>query len=397
MAINRSRSTAVAAQPLGTSSIVFSGLANNGGYNYTSSLSSGSYLLYLNSTNTNALYSYDTPSTVGGAGTITAVSNGNTNVIKITTSESNFGIAQYALWTTRSSGLTGSIYGSAYGNGVYVIGATGGQLASSTDGITWTTRNAQFGATAIYDIAFGNGVFVAVGGNGANGVVRTSTDGITWTSRTNPLPTGGNLRRCKFIEGNFYLLNDSIANIATSTDGITWTTRDSKQLYPYGIAYEKSIGLYMICNFGNAGQYSTSTDGITWTSRSISGETGYLTAMDAGNGVFVTFWYSASGFLRTSTNGTTWTAQISSAGYQFNDIKYSNGIFVAGGTNLLTTSTNGVSWTTRSTAGLVAANVRIMGFGNGLFIAGQDSGNLVTGLQVPTQLALYATAGATLN
>jgi hypothetical protein len=395
MAISRSKSTPVAAQPLGTSSLIFGGLANNGGYNYTSSLSSGSYLLYLNSTNTSALYSVEAPNSRSTV-YITPVSNGNSNVIRITTTESNFGIAQYAVWTTQASGLTGSIYGSAAGNGIYMVGATGGQLSTSTDGITWTTRNAEFGTTAIYDIAFGNGVFVAVGGSGATGVVRTSTDGITWTSRTNPLPAGGNLRRCKFIEGNFYLLNESLSNIATSTDGITWTTRDSKQLYPYGIAYEKSIGLYMICNFGNAGQYSTSTDGITWTSRSISGEGGYLTAMDAGNGVFVTFWYGSSGFLRTSTNGTTWTAQISSAGYQFNEIKYANGIFVAGGTNLLTTSTNGVSWTTRSTAGLVAANVRTISFGNGLFIAGQDSGNLVTA-PVATQIALYATAGARLN
>ena len=45
---------------------------------------------------------------------------------------------------------------------------------------SWISRISQFGPDVIQEIAYGNGIFVAVGGNGK---ISTSPDGITWTLR----------------------------------------------------------------------------------------------------------------------------------------------------------------------------------------------------------------------
>jgi hypothetical protein len=54
-------------------------------------------------------------------------------------------------------------------------------MSISTNTITWTTVNSNFGATRIDSIAYGNSLWVA---GGYSGQVRTSTNGLTWTTVT---------------------------------------------------------------------------------------------------------------------------------------------------------------------------------------------------------------------
>jgi hypothetical protein len=74
--------------------------------------------------------------------------------------------------------------GVAYGNGIFV--AVGGEeelsgaILSSSDGITWTSRSLG-NSGYLSGICYGNGAFVAVGDNGT---VLTSSDGVNWTSCT---------------------------------------------------------------------------------------------------------------------------------------------------------------------------------------------------------------------
>lgn len=68
----------------------------------------------------------------------------------------------------------------AYGEGLFVAVGDGGGVATSSDGITWTSRNAAEGAD--WDsVAYGNGVFIAVASAGVNRAM-ISTDGIAWYS-----------------------------------------------------------------------------------------------------------------------------------------------------------------------------------------------------------------------
>jgi hypothetical protein len=70
----------------------------------------------------------------------------------------------------------------AYGNGLWVAGASGGSnsLATSTDGITWTGLGTTVFQTRAYGVSYGNGLWVAVGDNN----IATSPDGIIWTKNS---------------------------------------------------------------------------------------------------------------------------------------------------------------------------------------------------------------------
>jgi len=153
------------------------------------------------------------------------------------------------------------------GSNIMVAVGTSGNLYSSTDsGATWASRTSGFGANSIWHVAFGNGLFVAVG---ANGTITTSTDGITWTARTAGVST--NALTCVVYANSLWVAvgfgaNGGTGGITTSTDGTTWTKRttpttSATQLnsVAYGGGYWVAVGEVNTRN----GYYST--DAITWT------------------------------------------------------------------------------------------------------------------------------------
>jgi hypothetical protein len=145
----------------------------------------------------------------------------------------------------------------------------------------------------LYGVAFGNGLFVAVGDSGT---ILTSTDGANWTLRAS---AAANLRFYAVTYGSnsFVAVGATIESINhpvvwTSPEGITWTPRDTTSLessWLQGVTYGK--GLYV----GVGGNYGTnsvavSTDGISWTLRDSGLSNTGLTPLRGvayGNGVFV--------------------------------------------------------------------------------------------------------------
>jgi hypothetical protein len=92
-------------------------------------------------------------------------------------------------------------------------------LWKSTNNISWSLVTSAPN-TAIYSVAYGNNVFVAVG---AAGVIFTSpgTDGTTWTARTKAGASTNPFNRVFFVNGVFFAQQQS-DNVQYSTDGITW-------------------------------------------------------------------------------------------------------------------------------------------------------------------------------
>lgn len=223
-----------------------------------------------------------------------------------------------APWTQRTPGSLVTTRGLAYGNGVFVaVGdtSTTGGAATSTDGITWTARTIAISAFAV---TFGAGVFVAVGTNS----VATSPDGITWTTRTIP--------------------------------NTAW------RAISYGAGVFVAIG---------AGSTVTSPDGITWTARtSVAANMGPITY---GGGRFVVLSQSAAGGGATSVDGISWTAITTVAGVTPNSVAYGAGVFVAVGTSGAMTSPDGLVWTARPIpgAGTGSASYQAVTVYNGRFIA----------------------------
>ena len=129
-------------------------------------------------------------------------------------------------WTSRSIGSIGwNVYTMAYnGSNLYVIAGEAGNLLTSPDLVTWTSRTSGFGANNIVKVIYANSIWVAVG---TAGTITTSTDGITWTARTSNFSTN-RIRDIYYAAGYFVAVGDgggatNTGGIIYSTNGTTWT------------------------------------------------------------------------------------------------------------------------------------------------------------------------------
>jgi hypothetical protein len=132
----------------------------------------------------------------------------------------------------------------AFGNGIYVAVGAGGKMAWSEDGQTWTAVRpgvasgaTRFPATAdINSVAFGNGRFVAGGSTGnmaysANGTNWTAIDPGTVNNATTTFSADMHIRRIVFADGKFCAAGGSVSgfstigkgNAAFSGNGAQWT------------------------------------------------------------------------------------------------------------------------------------------------------------------------------
>jgi len=176
-------------------------------------------------------------------------------------------------WSLRNiPGLLTNLNAIATNGSVFVavthVGLNPATIWRSTDLVTWT--GVLLTVKVLLDIAWGNGVFVAVG---ASGHCYRSLDGITWV-RTHEFVVDGapnNLRRVRFLNGLFVAVG--IPNtIMTSPDGLTWTTRTVGLGEISDIAWsgERWFASYpRDFNSTNWGRYASSTDLVTWVEHSI--------------------------------------------------------------------------------------------------------------------------------
>jgi len=186
--------------------------------------------------------------------------------------------------------------------------------ANAVPGIYWTAASNPF-SSAILNITYGNGRFVAVGDYGK---MAHSTDGITWTAvfdSTFPsdmygdiygIVYGGSAGQEKFVAVG---LN---GRMAYSTNGITWTAVSNSTfvLDISGIVYGGSAGQEKFVAVGKSGRMAYSTDGITWTAVPNSTFSSEIRNIAYGNGRFVAV--GSNGRMAHSTDGINWTAVANS-------------------------------------------------------------------------------------
>ncbi|WP_304224226.1 hypothetical protein [Gracilinema caldarium] len=160
--------------------------------------------------------------------------------------------------------------GVSYGNSYFVAaGNSGTIIRSNNPGNSWEdvsplTEGSHTYTHSLTDIAYGNGVFVAVGlwGQASIGLVLSSSDsGATWTDTT-PVEAP-NFSSISFANGRFFAGTINWT-LYTSTNGSNWegpiTASDSISNNIVAVTYGN--GLYMIADqYGNV---ATSTDGSTW-------------------------------------------------------------------------------------------------------------------------------------
>jgi hypothetical protein len=138
-------------------------------------------------------------------------------------------------WTARSAAEANSWYYVCHGNGLFVAVAGNGtnRVMTSPDGITWTARAAAE-ANSWQSVCFGNGLFVAVAYTGTHRVM-TSPDGITWTARSADLY---DWRSVCYGNGLF---------VAVGTTGNVMTSLGQKVLSPGAMLQTKTTATSILC------------------------------------------------------------------------------------------------------------------------------------------------------
>jgi hypothetical protein len=247
----------------------------------------------------------------------------------------------------------------AFGEGVFV--AVGGKtIVTSTDGTTWAQHDcgAQIDLRAI---AYGNGVFVAVG---EAGTILTSSDGTSWSQRDSW--TQNYLLAITYGNGVFVAVGEA-GTILTSSNGINWTQSISGTENAFsGITYGDA--LFVVVGESNV---VTSSDGITWSHRDL-GAGNYASRITYGAGLFVTV---GGNTIITSPDGIIWTKRTSGTYEPFFDIAYGNGRFVAVGQCGVSfnTSIDGITWQNLPDYWRGNCLQQGIGFGNGQFLAVGDT------------------------
>lgn len=257
------------------------------------------------------------------------------------------------------SPLSFTASGIAFGNGMFVVVGQTGYIATSTDGVSWTTQ--KIGEYNWQSVVYGDAGFVAAGNGGR---IATSMDGVVWETQT----LAGSYNYLGIAFGNgVYVVIGALGWLARSLDGITWTQgRASTRTY-YGITH----GDGKFVAVGVNGSIVTSTDGISWTEIQIAAPN--LLGVTYGNGLYVAV--GINGYIADSTDLFSWRVNRIGTG-TWRSISFGNGVFVAGGDGLVATSSEAVDWTTQTVdVSSLPISWRASVYGNGVYILVGYSGS----------------------
>jgi hypothetical protein len=205
-------------------------------------------------------------------------------------------------WTPRVSNTSDNLKAVAYGNGTWVVGGswypTPNVLIASTDnGVTWSSSSLYSGHYATQSIIYQDGAFIAVT---FQGFVLRSYSGLSWTDLGNA--TGATLHDITYGDG-LYVVAGYLGRMgsATSPTG-PWKTMRPSNKSSYGVAYGN--GVYVMV--GNSGEIWTSTTGTGgWTLRP-SGTTENIGEVEFADNRFLAV--GNAGTVLASPDGTVWTS-----------------------------------------------------------------------------------------
>ena len=222
-------------------------------------------------------------------------------------------------WTAATSGTTShQLWDVAYGNGRWVaVSASGGILTATDPAGSWAAgRTSEF----LNGVAYGNGRWVAVG---LDGVVITATDPTgSWTTAADS-GTDFSLEDVAYANGRWVAVGS--VNLVTAIDPTgTWTpVNNGISSLLSGVAYSNGTWVAVGTALGN-GAIVTATDPTSsWTAAAGSISTP-LSGVAYGNGRWVAM--GTDGAIFTAADPTaTWTAATSNTFNALSGVAYANG------------------------------------------------------------------------
>jgi hypothetical protein len=243
-----------------------------------------------------------------------------------------FSSANGLAWTNPLSGASGLLYDIAYGNGVYVAVGAGLTVPfrccvyTSPDGVVWTEHDDATNVFVSYSVAFGGGLFCRFDSFGRPIV---SVDGLNWTIYAS-VQGSTSCRKVQYLNGKFWACFAQNVWSASNPAG-TW----SQGAFPSGyscrdIAFgnNKYVAVGYYTSGGNHAWTAWSLDGISWTTSALAGETA-LAGVVFANGSFIAC--GQSGAVYFSGNGKTFYSSGTAAAAALNNIVAGTAIVTAEG------------------------------------------------------------------
>ncbi|MCB1615096.1 MAG: hypothetical protein KDI30_03685 [Pseudomonadales bacterium] len=264
---------------------------------------------------------------------------------------SSFSLVAGALtWTTSSVPGAGTLNNIAAANAsLYVAVGNGDVVATSGDGGTsWALSSNTSGLVNTFynDVTWTGSQFVAVGGGGASvrEAIATSPDGINWTSRS---AGGWNYMEEVIWSGSQFLAIGPFSSpVRSSADAITWQNESfSASGYPQSIAWSGS----QFALGDAAGGIATSSSGTSWTARytMTNGSSDAINGMAWGNGRFVGV--GNNGAAVVSVDGVSWVETDTGVAQTLYDIAWNGSTFMAVGSGgVIRSSPDGVAWSAQT-------------------------------------------------
>lgn len=221
-------------------------------------------------------------------------------------------------WTLRDAGgYTDAFNGIAFGRDpgdnsrVWVAVGVDKIMRSVDHGKTWVAGTGVGAAGVFYGVAYGGGVWIAVGGAASTPIIYKSTDGAAWSAQSAGGVPAGHLLAITYAAGKFVAVG-SAGEIQTSPDGITWTKRTPAASHSLNAITHDGTNFVAVANNAGAGVAHTSADGVTWATHAFPGTAGGQTGVTVHNGALAAVGAKAgdsnTGVLCTSSNhGVTWT------------------------------------------------------------------------------------------
>lgn len=243
----------------------------------------------------------------------------------------------------------------------FVAVGNSGKISTSKDGLAWTAITTGF-SDHLNSVAYADGVFMV---GGASGFSALSSNGRDWTPQSvfyaaQPISdiSAGN---------GVWLTRNGSSKTYRSVDLSTWEDRGNPAWIggdQYSLTFANGLHL-----MGSALSVMRSTDGISWTRGIVSI---YPQKIAYGNGIYIA---GGNGQCAVSTNASTWADKSFPLG-QLTAMCFGNSLFVAGNENgEIATTPDGESWTVRTSpfGGSVIYGITFL---DGVFVAVGNSGKL---------------------
>lgn len=247
---------------------------------------------------------------------------------------------------------------------------------SSPDGLTWKVGAVGKEGETLRAVAFGNGVFAAVGGYGwGDQLMGVSRDGVEW--QITPKQKQTNYRTILFGKDKFFAftgdpgsVGDAKPVVATSPDGIEWT--GPQRISGNWMLRRVAFGNNLYVGVGDRGRRSVSPDGLEW--KDAAGVKAIDTLIDIayGNGTFVGV--GLHGLRMSTKDGLEWSSpERGLEGEHLNAVVWAKDRFVAVGAGATMISTDGLKWDRVPNQDAPLSCV----YGNGVFLGANWKGRLM--------------------